>query len=70
MRILTFADGITTATAPTASGAAAVELQNFANDAAFEAAYNVGDGSIYYNTTDDTIRAYFDGSWRELAVFE
>jgi hypothetical protein len=71
MRILDFADGFSSATTPSSTGAIASQVESYASDAAFEAVYGSGsDGFIYYNTTDKVIRFYSDGAWRNLGRVE
>lgn len=71
MRILDVSDGYTSATAPTITGSAARSFEDYANDAAYEAANgSPSGGEVYHNTTDNVIKIYLNGSWREMAVFE
>jgi hypothetical protein len=69
MRIIDFSDGFTSATSPDTIGSEAKELENFANDAAYESEYgSPSGGEIYYNSADDVIK-YYDGdtsSWVEI----
>lgn len=71
MRILDFADGFSSATTPSSTGAIALQIESYANDVAFEAVYGSGSaGDIYYNTTDKVVRFYSDGAWRNLGRVE
>lgn len=71
MRILDIDDGFTSATNPTSIGTTSISFASYIDDAAYVSANGAAaDGNAYYNTTSNTIRAYLDGSWREIAVFE
>lgn len=71
LRIFDFADGFTSSTSPSESGASAIKYATFASDAAFEAEYGTAEnGDVYYNTTDNKVRIYENGAWVENASFE
>lgn len=58
-RILDFTDGYSSATAPTQS------LPTFASTTAFVTAKgsSAADGDMFYDTTDDVLKVYANGSW-------
>jgi hypothetical protein len=65
MKTVDFFDGAETGTAPTIGNISATDLNDYANDAAYEAA-NAGsptDGNIYFNTTLNKIRLYDGSAW-------
>lgn len=69
-RIVDIDDGFTAATEPTIGATDSTSLASYANDAAFESANTVKDGSTYYNSTDHKERIYENGAWVENASFE
>ena len=69
-RILDFADGFTSATAPTGVGVSATGFIAYANSADFVAANGTAiDGDAYYDTTSNKVMTYENGSWVEMATF-
>lgn len=67
-RILDFADGFTSASAPSGIN----KFAEFASDAAFVTAKGsaAADSDTYYNTTDNKVRIYENGAWVENSSFE
>ena len=68
-RKINFADGYTSATAPTLGNVTALtdKFAPYVDDAAYVINSGVAvDGSAYYNTTLDLIRYYANGAWLNL----
>ena len=57
-------DGYSSSTTPTTAAAVARFFQPYANDAAYEAANTVTDGSAYYDSTLHSQKIYVNGTWR------
>jgi len=71
IRVFDFADGFTSASAPTEDAIETASLPQYASDAAYVSDNGTAsDGNIYYNTTDDKVRVYANGAWVEVASFE
>ena len=69
-RILDFADGFTSATAPAGVGVSATGFIAYANAADFVTANGTAiDGDAYYDTTSNKVMTYENGSWVEMATF-
>jgi len=69
-RLIDFADGFTSASAPATVGGV-TNLSSYASDAAFVTANGTAvNGDIYMNTTDNKVRIYENGAWVENATFE
>lgn len=59
-------DGFSSNTTPTSAASVARFFQPYANDAAYESANTVADGSSYYDSTLHSQKIYVNGTWRTL----
>jgi len=68
MRILDFADGFESETAPTQGTTTTTQLATFANDAAFVTSKGstASSGDMYFNTTSNTGRLYNGSNWVQI----
>lgn len=66
LRILDLADGFSSATQPDSSAIDVNRLVSYANDAEYESNHTSEEGSIYYNTTDDSVRVYDGSNWSDI----
>lgn len=69
MRILDFADGFSSSTAPTIGWLPTSAFAQFASDAAFVTFKGsaAAAGDSYYNTTSGTVRYYTGSVWKDMA---
>jgi len=63
-RSIDFNDGFSSNSTPTTAASIANFLAPYANDAAYEAANTVADGSAYYDSTLHIQKIYANGTWR------
>jgi hypothetical protein len=68
MRLLDFADGFSSPTAPSQGLIVATSLAAFSSDAAYVTAKGSAatNADCYYNTTDHVVRIYRNGAWEYL----
>ena len=56
---------------PTQNGFSASKLPPFVDDAAYEAVFGPGaEGSLYFNTTIQSVRYYKNGEWQDILADE
>ncbi len=70
-RIIDFADGFTSASAPSGTSTTTKAYSVYADDAAYVTDNGAaGDGDVYYNSTINKVKIYENGAWVENASFE